>query len=241
MPHAAAVAPAGGRDGFRLRRRALAAVAGRLWARSGLRVLRLQPHPPAELPARQARPGGARHSVLLGLPRRASADSRQDQSRHAGRQRVHPQCAAHRCHGSRLLGVRQRGLGACDPFHHGGHSGDLAPAGESMGSAAGRCAQQARLARHAVPALHPGPEGRGDGGVSRLLQRSGLPQCLSARLGPGARIRAGALSRAKRPSRRSLPGRAAAERAGEGQGAETPERDDAFIRDIRLFAGADTR
>ena len=50
----------------------------------------------------------------------------QDQSRHDGRQCLHPQCAAPGRRRSRLLGVRQRGLGTCHPFHHHGDPVDHA-------------------------------------------------------------------------------------------------------------------
>src|SRR3954471_10516036 len=208
----------------------------------------IQPHPPARLSARQARSGGAWHPVLLGLPWLTGPDPRAIRARRAGRQCLHPQRAANRRGGRRLFGFRQRRLGPRDPFHYGGDSSDLAPARQSVGSAAGRCAQQTRLACDAFPALHAGPQGRGDGGLSGLLQWPRVPQRLPACLDPGARLRAGALSRACQRGRCEgfVPGRATGKSASEipegtGQGAETS---DAMTQlssgTLRLWAGADT-
>src|SRR5262249_8739369 len=77
------------------------------------------------------------------------------------------------------------------------------------GSQAGRRAQQAKLARDAVSALHARPQGRGDGIIDRWLQRQGLPERLSAGLAAGPRLRAGALPRTRQRQRHG--GDAAAE------------------------------
>ena len=112
----------------------------RLWPRSRHRVHRLQPHSASRLPARQAGPAGARHSLLLGLPWFARAVRRQAVARRARRQCLHPQRAAHRCNRRRLLGLRQRRLGPFDPLHHRGDPGDH----DSRRATCGTCAPAMR-------------------------------------------------------------------------------------------------
>ena len=162
---AAARPPAGDRNRVRVRGRPVAPDQRRLRPRSGHGMHRLQPHPAARLPARQAGPAGARRSLLLGLPRLARAVPARSWSAASMAGNVCTRNAPR----TDVAGVDcsafvSAAWGLATPLHHRGDPGDHHAGVEPLGPAPGRCAQQAALARDAVPALHARSQGRGDGG-----------------------------------------------------------------------------
>ena len=118
--------------------------------------------------------------------------------RRQGRQRLHPKCSAARCRRRGLFRFRERGVGALGALHHGRNSGDRQAGGEPLGSETRRCPEQAWVARHAVPSIHPRSQGRSDGVVNWRLQWTRLPQRLSARFIAGTWLCPRAFSRACR-------------------------------------------
>ena len=106
------------------------------------------------------------------------------------------------------------------------------PLSEPLGPAARRCAQQAGLACDAVPALHAGSQGRGDGILDRRLQRPGLPQCLSARVAARARLSRRCVI-ARSESAPAADAREAGSLAQQIKGGQTDSDKDSFVRATR--------